>query len=98
LLTRTSKPVLDKSDPNLPRKLVIVGGMSAQELAALNQKYPDLSAASWFADTTRNAFKKLKLAGTPTVLGIRGQTIQWSLNGVLKDTQQFKQVLDSWTN
>ncbi len=84
--------------PNLPRRLAIIGGMTSPELTELARKYPDLSAAFWAADTSRNAFRQLKLAGIPTVLGMKDQTIQWSLNGVLKDTQQFRGMLESWTN
>lgn len=84
--------------PNLPRRLVIIGGMNPLDMNALAQKYPDLSGALWTTDTSRNVFRLLKLAGTPTVLGIRGQTVQWSVNGVLKDTQQYKEILESWTN
>jgi hypothetical protein len=57
--------------PNLPKSLVIIGGMTLPQLRALAQKYPDLSSAIWTADTSRTAFKLLQLPGTPTVLGIK---------------------------
>src|SRR5215470_5798831 len=72
--------------PNLEQHAVIIVGGSTDDLKSAQSKYPDLAQATWYADTDRNAFTQLKLHGVPVVLGIKQQTIQWSLNGVLPDT------------
>jgi len=62
----------------------------------LQAKYPDLAAASWYADPTRNAFAQMKLRGVPTVVGVNQQTMKWSVNGVIPDPGTFKAILNSW--
>ena len=84
--------------PNLEQHAVIIIGGSVDDLKSTQTKYPDLAAASWYADTDKNAYTQLKLHGAPVVLGIRQQTIQWSLNGVLPDTNVSRSVLNSWIN
>lgn len=89
--------LLTKQDyPNLaPNSVIIVGG-SIDDVKTLASKYPDLTAASWYADTGQNAFGLLKLHGLPTVLGIDQQTMEWTVNGVAPDAATFKSVLNSW--
>jgi hypothetical protein len=77
--------------------VVIVGG-SLDDLKSTQSKYPDLSEASWYADTDKSAYAQLQLHGAPVVLGVRQQTIQWSLNGVLPDTNVSRSVLNTWVN
>jgi len=84
--------------PNLEQHTVIIVGGSVDDLKSTQSKYPDLAQASWYADTDKTAYAQLKLHGVPVVLGIRQQTIQWSLNGVLPDTNVSKSVLNTWVN
>ena len=84
--------------PNLEQNAVIIVGGAVDDMKTMQSKYTELSQASWYADTTKDAFTQLKLHGVPVVLGIKQQTIQWSLNGVLPDTNVSKSVLNSWIN
>ena len=84
--------------PNLEQNAVIIVGGAVDDMKAMQSKYTELSLAAWYADTAKNAFTQLKLHGVPVVLGIKQQTIQWSLNGVLPDTNVSKSVLNSWIN
>lgn len=84
--------------PNLPRRMVIIGGMTVAALNALSLKYPDLAGARWVADTTGVALKQIKFAGAPTVIGLKGQNIVWTINGILSDPRQYKSILETWTN
>jgi hypothetical protein len=84
--------------PNLEQHAVVIVGGSLDDLKSTQSKYPDLSEASWYADTDKSAYAQLQLHGAPVVLGVRQQTIQWSLNGVLPDTNVSRSVLNTWVN
>jgi hypothetical protein len=84
--------------PNLHQRLVIIGGMTLPELQAVAAKYPDLTGVHWVADPTGTAFHALTLKGAPVALGVRGQSVAWTVNGMLGDPQQFRRILESWTN
>ena len=84
--------------PNLEQHAVIIVGGSVDDLKSTQSRYPDLGQAAWYADTDKTAYSQLKLHGVPVVLGIKQQTIQWSLNGVLPDTNVSRSVLNSWIN
>src|SRR5215467_3612243 len=66
--------------PNLEQHAVMIVGGSIEDLKSIQSKYTDLTQASWYADTDKSAYTQLKLHGAPVVLGIKQQTIQWSLN------------------
>jgi len=84
--------------PNLEQHAVIIVGGSVDDLKSTQSKYPDLSQASWYADTDKSAYTQLQLHGAPVVLGLRQQTIEWSLNGVLPDSNVSRSVLNTWVN
>lgn len=84
--------------PNLEQHAVVIVGGSVDDLKNTQSKYPDLSQASWYADTDKTAYSQLQLHGAPVVLGLRQQTIQWSLNGVLPDTNVSRSVVNTWVN
>jgi hypothetical protein len=84
--------------PNLEQHAVIIVSGSVDDLKNTQSKYPDLSQAAWYADTDKTAFSQLQLHGAPVVLGIRQQVIQWSLNGVLPDTNVSRSVVNTWVN
>jgi len=72
-----------------------VGG-SLDDLTAMKSKYAELSQANWYADSTKAAYAQLKLHGVPVILGIKDQTIQWSVNGVLQDVNVSKSIVNTW--
>jgi hypothetical protein len=82
--------------PGLEQHAIIVVGGSVDDLKAMKAKYTELDQAIWYADTTKGAFTQLKLHGVPVVLGVKQQTIQWSLNGVLSDINVAKSIVNTW--
>lgn len=82
--------------PSLEQHAIIVVGGSTDDLKAMKAKYPELDQATWYADTTKAAFTLLKLHGVPVILGIKQQTIEWNLNGVLADVNVAKSIVNSW--
>lgn len=84
--------------PNLEQHAVVIVGGSVDDLKNTQSKYPDLSQASWYADTDKSAYGLLQLHGVPVVLGLKQQTIEWSLNGVLPDSNVSRSVLNTWVN
>jgi len=82
--------------PDLPLSAIFLVGGSVDEVKALQAKYPDLAAASWYADPSRNAFAQMKLHGVPTVVGVNQQTMKWIVNGIIPDPGTFKAILNSW--
>lgn len=84
--------------PNLEQHAVVIVGGSLDDLKNTQAKYPDLSQASWYADTDKSAYGQLQLHGVPVVLGLKQQTIEWSLNGVLPDSNVSRSVLNTWIN
>jgi hypothetical protein len=84
--------------PNLEQHAVVIVGGSVDDLKNAQSKYPDLTQASWYADTDKTAYSQLQLHGAPVVLGLRKQVIQWSLNGVLPDSNVSRSVVNTWVN
>lgn len=82
--------------PGLEQHAIIIVGGTVDDLKNSKAKYAELSQATWYADTTKNAFTQLKLHGVPVVLGIKQQTVEWSLNGVLPDTNVSKSIVNTW--
>ena len=82
--------------PGLEQHAVIIVGGSIDDLKSVKSKYAELDQATWYADTTKDAFTQLKLHGVPVVLGMKQQTIEWSLNGVLSDVSVAKSIVNSW--
>jgi Peroxiredoxin len=82
--------------PGLEQHAVIIVGGSIDDLKSVKSRYAELDQATWYADTTKNVFTQLKLHGVPVVLGVKQQTIEWSLNGVLSDVSVAKSIVNSW--
>lgn len=89
LLKREQYPALEK------HAIMIVGG-SVDDMKTMRSRFDELNQAMWYADPARNAFTQLKLHGAPVVVGVKQQTITWSLNGVLPDTNVSKSILNTW--
>jgi hypothetical protein len=83
--------------PELAGRLVIVeSGMAIRDLKLLKSRFPELSEAAWYTDGNRSAQMALGLAGVPVVVGVRDMTIQWSLNGILRNVKQYRTILERW--
>ena len=82
--------------PGLEQHAILLVGGSVDDLKAMKAKYAELDQATWYADNTKGAFNQLKLHGVPVVLGVKQQTIEWSLNGVLSDVSSAKSIVNTW--
>jgi hypothetical protein len=82
--------------PTLAQHAVIIVGGSVDDLKNAQARFPELSAASWYADTNRSALGQLKLTGAPMILGIKQRTIAWTLSGILSDVNVAKSILNTW--
>jgi hypothetical protein len=82
--------------PGLEQHAILLVGGGVDDLKAMKAKYAELDQATWYADTTKTAFTQLKLHGVPVVLGVKQQTIEWSLNGVLSDVSVAKSIVNTW--
>jgi hypothetical protein len=78
-----------------PHAVIIVGG-SVDDLKNAQARFPELAAATWYADTNRSGFGLMKLTGAPMILGIKQRTIAWSLSGILADVNVAKSIVNTW--
>jgi hypothetical protein len=74
--------------------IVVAGDVAAAK--AMADGFPGLKTASWYADLHDRAFKDLRLAGAPVVLGLQDDAVRWSLAGVVPDRETLPSVLGSW--
>jgi hypothetical protein len=78
-----------------PRLIVFVQG-GTEEATALRATVPELQGAGWYADPEGAAFAGLRLAGVPTVIGLREQNVTWRVSGTLGDAQKVQGFVRSW--
>ena len=82
--------------PTLAQHAVIIVGGSVDDLKTAQIRFPELSLATWYADTNKSAFGLMKLTGAPMILGIKQRTITWTLSGILSDVNVAKSILNTW--
>lgn len=89
---------LNKQDyPQLPaRTVIVVGGAQVQDAQALRSKLPDLAAAGWYADSTKNAPAVLNLRSAPVIVGLQDRVVRWHLNGVPANNSFLRSALTGW--
>jgi hypothetical protein len=78
------------------RITVIVGGVKSPELKALCKDYPNLAQGKWFADPKSDLLKVLQLQAAPAVLGVRKDSMEWRLIGILDNLDNLRSVLKTW--
>ena len=89
--------LLKKDYPQLAtHAIIIVGGAGPVGAKSVQQLYPDLSSAAWYADPSRAALSALNLQGAPVTMGLNGKVVQWSWSGVMPDAARLRSVLNSW--
>jgi hypothetical protein len=77
--------------------VLVVGGTLTQAESYLQQKLPSEAAAiPWYDDSQGQAWKALRLTGTPVLIGIRKGQIEWMISGVLNDPASLKSVVTTW--
>ena len=90
------KAVDATAHPDLPERVaIIVGGTDAPRAASIVSSYPDLAAATWYADPPAAARTALSLPGAPAVLGLKNGELVWSLLGV-PDVESVRSAMASW--
>ena len=77
--------------------IVIAGGMQPKDVQALQQRFPDLARASWYADAPKNASAALDLRGAPVILGIQDKVVRWGSSGIPADPKRLQSMLTTWT-
>ena len=87
------KALQGRADGKTTSRLVVLVDGTADEMRALREANPDLSA-SWYADPAHAAVQQLALHGVPTAFGLRGTQVAWTLQGVLGPRQLA--ALEGW--
>jgi hypothetical protein len=83
--------------PPLPSGRIVVVVADGQTGAKdLRGRYPALDLSQWLMDPSREGFRTLGLSGTPTVLGVRDDTIEWRLSGAAIKGARLRSVFESW--
>jgi hypothetical protein len=86
-----------KAQPSLPaHTAIVVGRADATAAAALAARFPDLAGARWYVEGETRVMKILKLPGAPVVFGLKQETIEWSIAGLVPDVGGVKSALVSW--
>jgi hypothetical protein len=89
--------VLKEERPSsLGQIIVVVGGVPVNDVRTMAQQYPHLASVTWYADTKKLAFKAMELVAIPVVLGVKEDTVQWSLTGTLANPDRLKSILKTW--
>jgi len=77
--------------------IVIAGGVQPEGVQALQQRFPDLAGASWYADPSKNVSAALDLRGAPVILGIQDKVVRWGSSGIPADPKRLQSMLTTWT-
>jgi hypothetical protein len=78
------------------RTIIIVGDTPLQDAQALQNKFPDLAAAGWYADPPRNASVAFNLHGAPVIIGVQDRVVHWQISGIPADRDVLHSVLTGW--
>lgn len=76
--------------------VVLVGEASTKQFDAIRERYRGLTAARWYSTGDAEARKALKLSGMPVAMGMKNNSIEWTLNGNLDDNRVQLSILSSW--
>jgi len=74
---------------------VVAGGATPEGLAAMQQQFPQLTGASWYADADGSVARALSLSGAPAVFGMRDRAIAWTSQGSLPISRT---LIAGWVN
>jgi hypothetical protein len=79
----------------LSRILVIVAqeGDPQQVSEPWREKLPDVR---WVGDPKNEVARALDVRGGPTLIGVKGEQVEWVLAGVLNDPAMLRDVVRSW--
>lgn len=85
-----------QTDAMAQRVVVVIGAPVAAAQAFVSERATEFANVRWFADPQGEAWKALRLTGTPYLLGVRDGQIAWALAGVLNDPMALESVVRSW--
>jgi len=89
--------VTREDHPGMPQRVaVVVAGVNAEAVRVARQQFPDLAEANWFADPLRAFATSLQLGTTPAVIGMNGNSVEWTLTGVLAASSDVKSAIERW--
>ena len=75
--------------------IVLAGTRDAARafVAQLGDRFPPVR---WTMDEDGTASEALRVSGTPTIIGVKAQQIEWVLAGVLNEPRTYQQVVTAW--
>ncbi|MGI8655694.1 MAG: hypothetical protein ACR2LC_10780 [Pyrinomonadaceae bacterium] len=88
------KPRVDQ----LAGKIVVVVGGSVDDAKRLAKKMSWIPESSIYADPTDSAAAALGLQGTPVIVGMRRNSIEWNFAGLPQTVDNLKSMVTSWCN
>jgi len=77
--------------------VVVVGGGSVDDAKRLAKKMSWIPENSIYADPTDSA-AALGLQGTPVIVGMRRNSIEWNFAGLPQTVDNLKSMVTSWCN
>jgi hypothetical protein len=92
--------VLAASSTAAPRNgqpyVIVVGGNRPNGLEIERAKYATLGDATWLADKDGQALAALKPRGAPTLYGMDGANVAWTVPGNLGDPARVATLASAW--
>jgi hypothetical protein len=85
-----------QTDAMAQRVVVVIGAPVAAAQAFVSERATEFASVRWYVDPQGEAWKALRLTGTPYLLGVRDGQIAWALAGVLNDPTALESVVRSW--
>lgn len=76
---------------------VVFGTADAARAYLLKKGGPTLAAdARWYADEQGTAWKTLRFSGTLAVAGMNGASLDWKMDGVIRDVSVVLPAIGKW--
>ena len=76
--------------------IIVVGAAKLADSQSMQDQFPHIKSATWYADTNREALQKMQITGVPCVLGMRNDTVQWQFIGTHPKPGHLKSMLKTW--
>lgn len=76
--------------------VVVVAAARAADLQIEASRYADHDDVVWLADMANAMPQQLATSGAPTIIGLRGRTIEWSVAGVLTNDTELMSIIGAW--
>ena len=91
---RLIESLKERQSPTLiSRTVIVVRSAEAARYIAEHQSGFDVA---WYADLQDDAWRSLELKSVPTLVGVEGGEIKWTVGGVLNDPKALESVVRRW--